>query len=381
MNTEQRELPSKYNSISLVEKEPLLPLNGHYELQQQPNALLRNLMKVKDWLKTNTVQAILYAFFIYGLYTLIQRPYGINTPHSNDAVMALYEQQVSRCVEKPSIPYEGASQFKIDQAIFPRLSIMQKIHGKVSKSILFVGGETKVLEDKDIDQVDVKIDLKFDSDNVQDAFWIEEVKDEEGESYSLIIHTNQDYDNSNACASLNIVIRVPDAAALKSLNLGLANNQVTIAQGLAFDEFHASLANGNIDFSDGISTGSGSISLANGNIDGVVNILKNNFIVSMANGNTKIAIKKITPDNEDGVTIKTSLANGHNNLELPSDFNSNFELKSIAGKRMISSTFPEKIHRKGSSWGSTKGYYGNNERTANNVIISTVRGKIHLNYV
>ncbi|KAI7905105.1 uncharacterized protein BX663DRAFT_484429 [Cokeromyces recurvatus] len=120
--------------------------------------------------------------------------------------------------------------------------------------------------------------------------------------------------------------------------------------------------------------------MVNEQLNGIVYTLKNNFTISTINGNSKIEIKDISKDN-DMIAIKSFITNGYNNLKLPSSFDSKFKLELVLGIRTVMSTYPQNIHCKSSLWRITKGYYGDNEKSMNSVIMLTVSGSVQLNYV
>lgn len=63
----------------------------------------------------------------------------------------------------------------------------------------------------------------------------------------------------------------------------------------------------------------------------------------------------------------------------PSDFDSQFKLSSINGRKVVKGD-REAIHVTHRSFGLTSGYYGDHEQTKNSVSLSAVNGNINLTY-
>ncbi|GAA5798005.1 hypothetical protein HPULCUR_003403 [Helicostylum pulchrum] len=301
-------------------------------------------------------------------------------------ILAFNQNQISSqanlgCNVRPFIPYSGLSKFEFNPSQFPELSVKQKTNQNRGKSISISGGETTVLEDKRISKVIVEFDLKFNNEELQHIYWIEKEESTANGLYALTIRSDGSY-IENACVTIGITIRVPNAKSLEVLDISLANSGVTLKKGLTFDQVAVAVANGYVDFSEGITSGQTAFVVANGHISGVIDTLSDELHVSIANGHTDIAIKNIKPLTQATIIpLDLRAANGHVKLKVPSNFDSTFSLKSYTGRRTVESSIPQKIHRKSNRWGETSGYYGNNEHTKNSIRLSVSNGSLQLTYV
>ncbi|GAA5816736.1 hypothetical protein MFLAVUS_010268 [Mucor flavus] len=300
-------------------------------------------------------------------------------------ILAFNQNQMSQanwgCSVKPFIPYSGLSKFEFNSSQFPELSVKQKTSRNRGKSISITSGEATVLEDKSISKVVVEFDLKFNNEGLQDTYWIEKEESATTGLYALTIRSDGSY-IENACVTIDVTIRVPNAKSLEVLDISLSNSGIILKKGLTFEQLAVAVANGYVDFSEGITSGQTAFVVANGRVSGVIDTLSDELHVSIANGSTDIAIKNIKPLTQDTVIpldLKTS--NGRISLKVPSNFDSTFSLKSHTGRRTVESSIPQKIHRESNRRGQTSGYYGNNEHTKNSINISVSNGSIQLAYV
>lgn len=131
-------------------------------------------------------------------------------------------------------------------------------------------------------------------------------------------------------------------------------------------------------FFQGISSGKTSFVVANGHVSGTIDTLSDELHVSIANGRTDIVIKEIKGE---AIPLDLKSSNGGIDLQVPTNFDSVFNLKSSTGKLTVESSIPQNIHRS-SSGGRRKitGYYGNNKFTKNSISLTSANGKLHLTF-
>ncbi|KAL7311678.1 hypothetical protein PS15m_009411 [Mucor circinelloides] len=379
--------------VVLDEKEPLLPLNS------QPIIVDTRRSRAKCWFKERIPRALVYGLFFYIMFNAMNAPFMRWSYNDKDIVIddsfQLESMQdvvnyndnvfasglVITCNDPdgPTIPFEGESEFEFDQKTFPRLTIDQKTNTRRHNSLQISKGNTVVSVDDSLSNAVVKFDLKFDREEMQDVFWIEQTEDQEQGVYSLVIRADEDY-RQDGCFSIDISVRVPDAASLSTLAISLANNGLSLGKDLTFEHLAISLANGYVDFEDGISSGITAFAVANGHVSGKINTLSNDFTSSVANGHNDISIKQVEQYNAENIDIKIVVANGYNTVEVPTAFNSQFKLESFVGRRIVESSHPQGIHRRPGSWGVTSGYYGDDKDTKNTVTLKASSGNLKLNY-
>ncbi|KAK4512911.1 Amino-acid acetyltransferase, mitochondrial [Mucor velutinosus] len=379
--------------VVLDEKQPLLPLNS------QPIIIDTRSSRAKCWIKEHIPRAFVYGLFFYIMFNAMNAPFmqrksnekdiAINDSFQlesmqdvvtyNDNVFASGLVITCNDANKPTIPYEGLSEFEFDQETFPRLTIDQKTNTRRHSSLQISKGDTVVSVDGSLSNAVVKFDLKFDHEEMQDVFWIEQTEDEEQGVYSLIIRADEDY-RQDGCVSIDISVRVPDVAALSTLAISLANNGLSLGKNLTFEHLAISIANGYIEFEDGISSGITAFAVANGHVSGKIDTLSNDLTSSVANGHNDISIKQVEQYNQENIDVKVVVANGHNTVEVPIAFNSQFKLESFVGRRIVQSSHPQGIHRRSGSWGVTSGYYGDDKDTQNTVTLKASSGNLKLNY-
>ncbi|CAO3646591.1 unnamed protein product [Mucor hiemalis] len=394
-------------AINMQEKVPLLPVNTEEECPRI------ECYKNKVYKRKYKRQACLFVFMVIAfflqndyhnrIYNDLKRQYGYgnnndgnvnsylsiqNVADAND--IALYnENQMVRFAkpivsagyyscndDKPSIPFEGLSTFEFDPSQFSGLTIKQNTNNRYG-SFSIGAGEAKVVEDKSISKVTVNIDIKFNQEELQDIFWIDQKED--ANDYTLVIKADDGYRGSDACVTIDVTVRVPAVDSLDKFSLSLANSAIILDKDLSLEELSVSVANGFVEFDD-LTTGKTSINVANGHVSGSVKTLDDDFNVSIANGHANIAIKEIDQSKNDAIPLKVSIANGHIDFQVPTDFESTFQLSSYVGRRIVESSKPQAIHRKESGWGSTSGYYGNDSTTKNSISLSASSGSLHLNY-
>ncbi|CAO3639087.1 unnamed protein product [Mucor fragilis] len=379
--------------VVLDEKEPLLPLNS------QPVIIDTRPSRAKCWVKEHIPRALVYGLFFYIMFNAMNAPFMQWKSNEKDVAMddsfqlesmqdvvtynenAFASGVVITCnnADKPTIPYEGLSEFEFDQETFPRLTIDQKTNTRRHNSFQISKGNTIVSVDESISKAIVHFDLKFSQEEMQDVFWIEQTQDEEQGVYSLAIRADEEY-RQDGCVSIDISVRVPDAASLSTLAIGLANNGLSLGKELTFEHLAISIANGYIEFENGISSGITAFAVANGHVSGIVNTLSNDFTSTVANGHNEISIKQVEQFNQENIDVKVVVANGHNTVEVPATFNSQFKLQSFVGRRNVESSHPQGIHRRSGSWGVTSGYYGDDKDTKNTVTLKASSGSLNLKY-
>ncbi|KAL9547643.1 hypothetical protein MBANPS3_006061 [Mucor bainieri] len=381
--------------VVLDEKEPLLPLNS------QPTIIMDTRpSRARCWVKERIPRAIVYGLFFYIMFNAMNAPFMQWNSNKKDIVIddsfqlesmqevVAYNENVFASglvitcndANQPSIPYEGLSEFEFDQEAFPRLTIDQKTNSRRHNSFHITTGNTVVSIDESLSKAVVKFDLKFDHEEMQDVFWIEQTEDDEQGVYSLVIRADEDYNRQDGCVSIDISVRVPNAAALSTLGISLANNGVSLGKDLTFEHLAISIANGYVEFEEGISSGITAFAVANGHVSGKINTLSNDLTSSVANGHNEIVVKQVEQFDQENIDVKVVVANGHNTVEVPVAFNSQFKLESFVGRRTIESSHPQGIHRRSGSWGVTSGYYGDDKETQNTVTLKASSGSLKLVY-
>ncbi|KAI8641172.1 hypothetical protein BD408DRAFT_418513 [Parasitella parasitica] len=372
--------------VAFDEKELFLPSNG------QPIIVNNQKSRARVWYK---IYILLFGLFFYIFFNLMNKLYtlresedqNVNTDNiyqleslKNEDVLHTGIFASCQGTKGPTIPYKGQSDFQFDQQAFSHLSIDQRTNTHRGTFLQITNGNTVVSIDETISRTSITFDLKFDHEELQDVFWIEQTEDKVQGVYSLIIRADESY-SYDGCISINIDIRVPNLTALTTLTISLANNGISLKEGLILEKLAVSVANGYIEFEEGISSGNAVFTVANGHVSGKINTLSNDLTSSVANGYTEIAIKQIEQATNEDISIQAAVANGHNDLRVPSSFNSQFQLESFAGRHIIESTYPQNIHRRSGRWGAIFGYYGNDKDTRNSVILKTSSGGLKLTYV
>ncbi|CAO3610203.1 unnamed protein product [Cunninghamella echinulata] len=316
--------------------------------------------------------------------------------------------------DKLTIPWEGKATYYVPKNI-KSLKITEKYDHSNTKTLK---GNIVVVENKSLNQTKIKFDITLDKEITNNQLHIDEtVKDKEFEL--TLVHEK---DGFYGCIKINALIEVPSTDALDVLNLGFINDDIVVKDVLKLNgDLALATANGDITLSDSL-LASSSINLAtsngdittknkisaqainlatsnghitvektatsfssinaatsNGNIQGVFDLNQAKF-----NGNTAHGDIYITFDHIDPVSaIKLNSAKGNIDLQVPSDFESKFELSTVVGKAVVEATDSDKLHYKktGHIVGETiKGNYGEAEKNPSEIIMNTVAGSVKLSF-
>ncbi|KAG1464331.1 hypothetical protein G6F46_006591 [Rhizopus delemar] len=357
--------------MNYQEKQSLLPTTMADEQPCERYDCQKKLKKAKR----RSFKVAAYAFLVCLIFYMLRRD---EHPHWNNHIAHTNKSNdmdvtsVYGCTKEPTIPYDGVSSFSFKPEDYRKLSIKHKQHGN-GRQLSLMRGSTTVVVDKSLSDITVNVDVKLSKDDLQDSFDIEQTI--EDDVYAIYLNTEKSI-SYEGCAKIEITIKVPDASALEGLYMSLADNSYNLGEGLVFKELSLNTANGRFEFKKGITSGSISLSGANSSIKGTIVSLSDDVNISTANGSTELVIKEIIQ--QEGTKITVSSANGHINVQLPSDFDSQFKLSSINGRKVVKGD-REAIHVTHRSFGLTSGYYGDHEQTKNSVSLSACAQYSHLN--
>ncbi|KAI9308676.1 hypothetical protein BJ944DRAFT_259822 [Cunninghamella echinulata] len=339
-----------------------------------------------------------------------------NILQANDMTSANDNLSTNTCLgsDELTIPWEGKSTYYTPQNI-KSLKITEKYEHTNTK---ILKGDIVVVENKSLNQTKIKFDITLDKEITNDQFHIDEtVKDKELEL--TLVH---EIDGFYGCIKINALIEVPSTDALDVLNLGFINDDITVKDVLKLNGSLAlATANGDITLSDSLlatssinlatsngdlttkntisaqainlATSNGDITVektatsfssinaatSNGNIRGVFDLNQAKFNGNTAHGHIHITFDHIEPVS----AIKLNSAKGNIDLQVPSDFESKYELSTVVGKADVEATDADKLHYKktGHIVGETiKGNYGEVEKNPSEIIMSTVAGSVKLSY-
>ncbi|OBZ86598.1 hypothetical protein A0J61_05342, partial [Choanephora cucurbitarum] len=129
----------------------------------------------KEFIKTHLPRAILYCTVFYLVFAIMPPSSFTNSPQNYAEIHKDISVSNAMCDEPPSIPFDGKSEFTYNPATFPHLSVLQH-----TNTIRFTSGHTQMIYDDQIEQVSVKFDILFNTQELQDVLWIEsEEKDDD----------------------------------------------------------------------------------------------------------------------------------------------------------------------------------------------------------
>ncbi|PHZ08263.1 uncharacterized protein RHIMIDRAFT_269420 [Rhizopus microsporus ATCC 52813] len=281
---------------------------------------------------------------------------------------------LSTCQSEPSIPYKGIHNFNFEPEQYSNLEIKYETR-EDAKLLSIKRGTTVVVEDKDTSDISVDIDVKLSDDELQDTFFINQTTLND----KFIIHLGNDEPTSNqSCATINIVIKVPHASALKGLDIGLINNDYTFdKEGLVFEHLQLNVVSGDFNLQKSFTSGSTKIAGINSNVKSSIHSLSGDLVVTVINGRINANVNEITTSAN---TLKLDAINGAIDVQLPTDFESQFKLDNMNGRRTVKSSKPDQLHITKRSFGKLEGYNGR-DSAHHFVSLSTLNGPLSLKYI
>ncbi|KAI8883194.1 hypothetical protein K501DRAFT_333529 [Backusella circina FSU 941] len=362
--------------MSFSEKQSLLPINSE-ACQRLDCAQIRHREQRNRKFRIITFAMVAFMLLLH----VTHRPvFSWHHRHKNNedvSVSQIPSEQIMTqgyCDIFPTIPFQGVSHFESPQD-FDKLSI--KVDGKRKyKQLSIAGGTSIVLIDPDVSKVTTTFDIKLNSDLLQDKLWIEEIKDDSSKLYSLVVRVDDDF-MGDPCIILDTVVRLPVKDALDALSIGLPVSDITLDDGLVFNDLSLSVAKGELILGEDQTVGSARFSIASGDIHGTFKQLNGDLSASSAKGDINININEINDGNKN---LKLSSASGSLSLGLPSTFDSSFKLTTFMGTRTIQASHPDDIHLQHGSFGKSVGHYGDADHLRGQVDLSSAKGDLTLSY-
>ncbi|CAO3587615.1 unnamed protein product [Absidia cylindrospora] len=271
------------------------------------------------------------------------------------------------------VRWDGQSVFELGPEI-TSLSVEHKYNGR---RLSTQAGNVVVVENKKLNETKVTFDIRLDNDRSQDAIRIDESWSKH--ALDLTVVTN-DYDIGSGCVKIDVLIEVPSSAALDALTVNFINNDITIKDKLYLkDLLSASLVSGDLTVKKPLTSPKISLDLVSGDISGVFDVDQVELSATTTSGDIDLTFDRISS----AATIHASAVSGNVNLQVPTDFDSKFNLSVVNGNVNLKAEDAKKLHyrRSGGIVGrKAKGYYGDDEKPSSKITLDTVSGNVELNY-